>query len=95
MAFIKVNVAGDKLQVDLDPQEQQYVKWAKDDQGVLRVLGDTVTLWLREQWAQLAGERMKFAVDADKTALSQILDRADVELKKPKPPVSQPQEPKA
>jgi hypothetical protein len=84
MAFIKVNVAGDKLQVDLDPQEQQYAKWAKDDQGVLRAFAEFASLWFREQWAVLAGERMKFAVDTDKDALSQILDRADGELKKPR-----------
>ena len=82
MAFVKVNLDGVSLKVDLEPKEQQYAKWTMDSQRVLDQFAVFATLWFKEQWAIAAADRVDIVEDAaDKVGLAAILDRADLKVK--------------
>ncbi len=81
MAFVKSNIVGDKLSIDLDPQETQYARWARDEQFVLAELSEMVTQYLRDRWKMEAADRLASVVQSDQGALQGILFRADQELK--------------
>lgn len=89
MAFVKANLTGDKLTVDLDVTEKQLVQWTKDKQGVLHEVGEVLTQFLKDRWKMEAGERLISVVSADQAVLQGILYRADQGLKESRKPVKE------